>query len=141
MDDRHDPCSIAAGLCFLCRRWTYGAGGFGHFVHISSLLRLIIFSRIYEEEEKYPKAAALITTTGHSRSQVPARHIMMVMVLMCCSVIYAIESLFIKVLSNIGFSDVVISALCYAFVLSLYLTLTTKYEVRAGIFVVMGPSW
>ena len=105
---------------------------------MSTLIALILFSSIDEEEEKYPKAAALITTIGYSRNvQVVKRYILMMMVFLYTTLVYAVESFFITSLGNLTILSFVISLLVFTIIASLYLSLTTLFGVRAGRYIVM----
>lgn len=105
---------------------------------MSILIALILFSSIDEEEEKYPKAAALITTIGYSRNvQVVKRYILMMMVFLYTTLVYVGESYFITGLGKLTIMSFVISLLFFTIIASLYLSLTTLFGVRAGRYIVM----
>lgn len=105
---------------------------------MSTLIALILFSSIDEEEEKYPKAAALITTIGYSKNiQVIQRYILMMMIFFYATIVYAIESSFITGLGNLTIINFVISLFGFTIIASLYLSLTTLLGVRAGRYIVM----
>ena len=96
---------------------------------MSILIALILFSSIDEEEEKYPKAAALITTIGYSRNvQVIKRYILMMMVFFYSTIVYIVESLFIKSLGNLTIMSFLISLFGFTTIASLYLSFTTLCE-------------
>lgn len=105
---------------------------------MSILLAIILFSSIDEEEEKYPKAAALITTIGYSRNiQVIKRYVLIMIVYLYSTIIYIIESLFITELENITLFSFIFSIFCFTIIASLYLSLTTLFGVKAGRYIVM----
>ncbi|MDD7362656.1 MAG: ABC-2 transporter permease [Peptoniphilus sp.] len=106
---------------------------------MSILLSMILFAAIYEEEEKYPKAAALITTIGYSRTiQVVERYILMLAAFLYCTIVYAIESHVIEGLGALGLFDFLTAMFCYVLVESLYLGLTTRFGLRAGRYILMA---
>lgn len=105
---------------------------------MSTLLALILFSSIDEEEEKYPKAKALITTIGYSRKiQVIKRYVLMMLVFLYAIGVYVIESLFITGLGKLTITSFAISFLVFTIIAALYLSITTLFGVRAGRYIVM----
>lgn len=105
---------------------------------MSVLLAVIMFSSIDEEEEKYPKAAALMTTIGYSRKiQVLKRYVLMMLIFVYSTIVYSLESLFISGLGEISLMSLVISLFGFTIIASLYLSLTNLFGVRAGRYVVM----
>lgn len=106
---------------------------------MSILVAMILFSSIDEEEAKYPKAAALITTIGYGRNiQVIKRYVLMGMVYLYSLVIYVVESMFVPGLGEINLLSFAISLFCFAVIAALYLLLTTLFGVRAGRYIVMA---
>lgn len=105
---------------------------------MSTLLALILFSSIDEEEEKYPKAKSLITTIGYSRKvQMIKRYVLMMLVFLYTIGIYAVESLFITGLGKLTITSFAISFLVFTIIVALYLSMTTLFGVRAGRYIVM----
>lgn len=105
---------------------------------MSTLLALILFSSIDEEEEKYPKAKSLITTIGYSRKvQMIKRYVLMMLVFFYTIGIYAVESLFITGLGKLTITSFAISFLVFTIIVALYLSMTTLFGVRAGRYIVM----
>lgn len=116
---------------------------------ITILLSQMLLNAIVDEEEKYPKAKALITSMGYSRNQqVIKSFILMIVIFVYCTIIYSIEAVIIKNIEVLSFADVAISALIFVFVTSLHLTMVIKYGNRAGKYISMmiiliislGPS-
>ncbi|SFE22306.1 ABC-2 transporter permease [Peptostreptococcus sp. D1] len=116
---------------------------------ITILLSQMLLNAIVDEEEKYPKAKALITSMGYSRNQqVIKSFILMVIIFVYCTIIYSIESIIIKNIEVLSFVDIAASALIFVFVTSLHLTMMIKYGNRAGKYISMmiiliislGPS-
>lgn len=82
----------------------------------SILLSTMLFSAIDEEEEKYPKAAALITTIGYSRNvQVIKRFVLMALIFTYCTIVYTIESYVIKNILRLSLFDVMVSIFFFSF--------------------------
>lgn len=105
---------------------------------MSTLLAVILFSSIDEEEEKYPKAAALMSTIGYSREiQVIKRFVLMLIVFLYSAIVYFVESLLITELGGITIMSLAISILVFTIIASLYLALTTLLGLRAGRYIVM----
>lgn len=103
---------------------------------ISILLGMMMLSSVIEEEEKYPKVAALITTIGYKRStQVISRYVLALLLYIYCLIVYAIESQFVANLLAISPLDFAISFFGFTFMMSLYLAIVLKYGVRAGRYI------
>ncbi len=106
---------------------------------VSILLGTMLLSSIFEEEEKYPKASALITTIGYSRKiQIGSRYILGIGIFLWCFLGYLLESFFIKSLDNITVLDFVLALFSFGIIVSLYLSLTIKYGIKLSRYVVMG---
>lgn len=106
---------------------------------MSILVAMILFSSIDEEEAKYPKAAALITTIGYGRNiQVIKRYVLMGMVYLYSLALYVVESMFVPGLGEINLLSFAISLFGFAVIAALYLSLTTLFGVRAGRYIVMA---
>lgn len=104
----------------------------------SILLAMILFSSLDEEEEKYPKASALMSTIGYSRTvQILKRYVLMLLFYLYCALIYFIESGFMQGLGELTLSQLIFSLFSFVLISSLYLALTTALGVRAGRYVVM----
>lgn len=102
------------------------------------LLGMMMLSSIFEEEEKYPKVSALITTIGYKRStQVISRYALALLLYIYCLIVYAVESQFVEGLLGIGLMDLAISFFVYSFAVSIYLILSLKFGVRAGRYVMV----
>lgn len=111
---------------------------------MSILLSMMIFTSIDQEEDKYPKAKALLTTVGYSRKlQIMHRYILMAVFFLFCALVIFVESLLVTGLAPVTFMDLSLAAFAFAFVSSLYLALTTTLGTRASQFVIfaisMGP--
>lgn len=111
---------------------------------MSILLSMMIFTSIDQEEDKYPKAKALLTTVGYSRKlQILHRYILMAVFFLFCALVIFVESLLVTGLAPVTFMDLSLAAFAFAFVSSLYLALTTTLGTRASQFVIfaisMGP--
>ncbi len=106
---------------------------------VSILLGTMLLSSIFEEEEKYPKASALITTIGYSRKiQIGSRYILGIGIFLWCFLGYLLESFFIKSLGNITVLDFVLALFSFGIIVSLYLSLTIKYGIKLSRYIVMG---
>lgn len=104
----------------------------------SILLAMILFSSLDEEEEKYPKASALMSTIGYSRTvQILKRYVLMLLFYLYCALIYFIESGFMQGLGELTLSQLIFSLFSFVLISSIYLALTTALGVRAGRYVVM----
>lgn len=104
----------------------------------SILLAMILFSSLDEEEEKYPKASALMSTIGYSRTvQILKRYVLMLLFYLYCALIYFIESGFMQGLGELTLSQLIFSFFSFVLISSIYLALTTALGVRAGRYVVM----
>lgn len=104
----------------------------------SILLAMILFSSLDEEEEKYPKASALMSTIGYSRTvQILKRYVLKLLFYLYCALIYFIESGFMQGLGELTLSQLIFSLFSFVLISSLYLALTTALGVRAGRYVVM----
>lgn len=111
---------------------------------MSILLSMMILTSIDQEEDKYPKAKALLTTVGYSRKlQILHRYILMSVFFLFCALVIFVESLLVTGLAPVTFMDLSLAAFAFAFVSSLYLALTTTLGTRASQFVIfaisMGP--
>lgn len=111
---------------------------------MSILLSMMIFTSIDQEEDKYPKTKALLTTVGYSRKlQILHRYILMAVFFLFCALVIFVESLLVTGLAPVTFMDLSLAAFAFAFVSSLYLALTTTLGTRASQFVIfaisMGP--
>lgn len=111
---------------------------------MSILLSMMIFTSIDQEEDKYPKAKALLTTVGYSRKlQIMHRYILMAVFFLFCALVIFVESLLVTGLAPVTFMDLSLATFAFAFVSSLYLALTTTLGTRASQFVIfaisMGP--
>lgn len=105
---------------------------------VSNLLGMMLLSNIYEVEEKYSKALALITTIGYSRKiQIIEKYLLVILMFLYCFIVYLIESFFIKELGNVSIQDFTFSFFCFALVSSIYLSLTIKYGLKFGRYIVM----
>ncbi len=106
---------------------------------VSNLLVTMLFSSIFEEEEKYPKASALITTIGYSRKiQIGSRYLLGIGIFLWCFLAYLLESYFIKLLGSVTVLDFVFSLFSFSILVSLYLSLTIKYGIKLSRYIVMG---
>lgn len=104
----------------------------------SILMAMILFSSLDEEEEKYPKASALMTTIGYSRTvQILKKYVFALLFFLYCALIYFIESGFVRGLGELTLSQLIFSLFSFVLISSLYLALTTAFGVRAGRYVVM----
>ncbi|MDO4773330.1 MAG: ABC-2 transporter permease [Bacillota bacterium] len=104
----------------------------------SILLAMILFSSLDEEEEKYPKASALMSTIGYSRTvQILKRYVLMLLFYLYSALIYFIESGFMQGLGELTLSQLIFSLFSFVLISSIYLALTTALGVRAGRYVVM----
>lgn len=116
---------------------------------ISILLGMMMLSSIYEEEEKYPKASALITTIGYQRStQVLSRYVLSLSLYLYCVVAYVVGSFFVPNLLGATLIDFAVSFFGFSIAMSFYLALVLKFGVRAGRYIMflviltvsLGPS-
>lgn len=105
---------------------------------MSILLSMMIFTSIDQEEDKYPKAKALLTTVGYSRKlQIMHRYILMAVFFLFCALVIFVESLLVTGLAPVTFMDLSLAVFAFAFVYSLYLALTTTLGTRASQYLVM----
>ena len=105
---------------------------------MSIILSMMIFTSIDQEEDKYPKAKALLTTVGYSRKlQILHRYILMAVFFLFCILVIFVESLLVTGLAPVTFMDLSLAAFAFAFVSSLYLALTTTLGTRASQYLVM----
>ncbi|MDD6920037.1 MAG: ABC-2 transporter permease [Eubacteriales bacterium] len=120
------------------------------FVSVMSILMGMLFiSNIYESEDKSPKAAAMMTTIGYSRTmQIVERYLLAFIVFIFCNLIYYTETGLLNLRDSIEISDILIAFFAFSLVMSLYLGLTTKFGIKLGrllsmliiFFVSMGPA-
>lgn len=102
------------------------------------VIAVTLFSGIDEEEEKYPKATALITAVGYSRRLlVVKRYLLMYLVYGYCLCVYFVESLALAQLEPINAMGIVVSIFVFTLIASIYLGLTSRLGVRAGRYLVM----
>lgn len=109
------------------------------------ILAVTLFSALYEEEEKYPKAAAMMTTIGYPRATIiKARYALMIAVFLYCSLVYTLESFAIEALAPLHFTDFAAALFLNTLVMSFYLALVIRYGVRASryisVFVILAIS-
>lgn len=105
---------------------------------LASLLVLVSISALYQEEEKYPKAAAMITTLGYSRKeQIRERYALALSVFIGFAVLYGIAAQFLPGLEPLTILGFAISYCVISGVIALYLYLVTKLGVLAARYVQM----
>ena len=99
----------------------------------SIIVAITILSTIYEEEGKYKKAAALITTIGYSRdTQIKARFLLAYSIYFYCMLVFVLEYYFIPGIGQFNIQGIIISLFTFTVVASIYLFSTTTFGLQAG---------
>ncbi|MDD7593507.1 MAG: ABC-2 transporter permease [Peptoniphilaceae bacterium] len=106
---------------------------------MSILLTMMLMTTIDQEEEKYPKARALLTTVGYRRAtHVLHRYVLVTLAFLYCTLVYTVESLVVTTLALPTALDLAFAAFSFFLMASLYLALVTKFGARAGQYIMMA---
>lgn len=100
------------------------------------IYEIMVMRAIYDEEEKFPKAKALITTIGYDRkTQIQERFLVVLLVYVYTTVVTGIEASLLKNLAGIDLVGVVTSLIICLLVYGNFLLLTTKFGSKAGKYI------
>lgn len=106
---------------------------------VSIILSLTLFNGVFQEEEKFPKASALLTTVGYSRGQqVAGRFVLSLLFFAYCVLAYSLLSIAIAGFAPITGMDLAAALSAYAALTSLHLLLTYLFGVRASQYLTMA---
>ena len=103
------------------------------------LLGLMLLTNIYEEEARFPKAAAFMVAIGYPRkAQMMARYFLAIAVFLCCMLIYWGETFLVQNLLTPTTIDIIAAFFAFSVFMSLFLFTTTKYGLKAGKYILFS---
>lgn len=103
------------------------------------LLALILLTNIYEEESRFPKAAAFMVAIGYQRrTQIMVRYLLALIVFIVCLLVYWGETFFVGNLYAPILIDIIASFFVFSCFISLFLFATTKFGLTAGKYILFA---